>query len=89
MTARPLRCPRCRSRAAVFETTVGTLDWGLAEIDEHGIVRPVTFMDPPYINCENSGITTPYGSCGDPDCRHQWRLRRRFDPTLPDPNGIR
>jgi hypothetical protein len=93
MTARPLRCPRCGSAAAVIERVTAVLDWGLATIGADGVVRPVgRDAQPPCAMADNAeGAEIPYGRCDDSECLHQWRLRQRFDPTAlldtPNPEG--
>ena len=83
MNPRPLRCPRCDSPCDVVERVTVRLDWGAAVVGQDGIVRPEDpTVTPSYATAENSeGLPVPYGSCSADTCRHQWRLRRRFDPT--------
>lgn len=83
MNVRPLRCPRCCSSAAVVERVTARLEWGLAVVGPDGVVRPMDpDAQPPYVTAENAeGAPVPYGCCDSADCRHQWRLRQRFDPS--------
>lgn len=75
----------------MIERVTAVLDWGLATVGADGVVRP-TGHDalPPCAMADNAeGTEIPYGRCDDSECLHQWRLRRRFDPTalLPAPDG--
>lgn len=74
----------------MVERVTARLDWGAAVVGPDGVVRPEDpDVQPPYITAENGeGSPAPYGSCSADACRHQWRLRRRFDPTaaLDTPN---
>lgn len=80
----PLRCPRCGGQAAVAEDTIGYIDWGPAVVGDDGVVRP-QYPDPAdgyQTVVSDGGVTAVRGCCSDPGCRHQWRLRRRFEtPT--------
>ena len=85
MTARPLPCTRCGSPAAVAEDTVGYIDWGPAIIGDDGVVRP-QHPDPNdgyQTVVSDGGVTAVRGCCSNSECRHQWRLRRPFEPSLP------
>jgi hypothetical protein len=78
---RPLLCPRCRSAASVAEDTTGYIDWGPGVIGDDGVVRP-KHPDPAdeyQTVVSDAGITSTRGCCSNPACRHQWRLRRRFE----------
>jgi hypothetical protein len=58
------------------EDVDGTVDWGLAVVDENGTVRPA-------VQCMEFHKGDPIRTravCGNPNCEHQWTLRRRFDP---------
>jgi hypothetical protein len=79
MTSQPLACTRCGSPCAVAEDTEGCVDWGLAFIGEDGTVRPQS-PDPEGITAVVR-ILRVRACCTNPECRHQWALRRRFDPT--------
>lgn len=76
---RPLTCTHCGSRCGVVEDTEGCVDWGLAVVDEDGVVRPQ--------RPEPEGITAVVrilgvrAVCENPECQHQWKLQRRFDPA--------
>jgi hypothetical protein len=79
----PLGCPRCGSPSSIAEDVIGYLDWGDAIVGDDGIVRPAGHEpQPPTVMADNSEtVGKPRGCCNNPDCRHQWRLRRKFDPT--------
>lgn len=83
MPERILLCTVCRWPAAVVEDVTGYLDWGPAVIDETGTVRPADpKAQPPTPMPDNTESTgRPRACCTNPDCLHQWRLRRPFDPT--------
>lgn len=79
MTGQPLACTRCGSQCGIAEDTEGCVDWGPAVVGEDGVVRPQ--------GSEIEGITGVVrvlrvrACCLNPECLHQWTLRRRFDPT--------
>lgn len=79
MTNRPLFCTRCGGRCAVAEDTRGCMDWGLAVIDEDGVIRPES-PQPEGIEAVVEVLRTR-AVCQNPDCEYQWALRRRFDPV--------
>lgn len=78
-TGERLTCTRCGSWCGIAEDTEGCIDWGLAVIGDDGVVRP-QHPDP-------EGVTAVVRSlrvravCENPECRYQWTLRRRFDPS--------
>jgi hypothetical protein len=80
---RPLTCTRCGSPVAIAEDTAGVIDWGPAVITDDGTVRPAEpHQRPPVLMADNSDpVGRPRACCTNSDCLHQWRLRRRFDPT--------
>ncbi|MEV7154875.1 hypothetical protein AB0N77_09650 [Streptomyces misionensis] len=83
MTERILVCPKCRYPAGIAEDVCGSLDWGFAVIDEHGTVRPADPQQkPPVLSADNAEATgRTRACCSNDDCRHQWTLRRPFDPA--------
>lgn len=83
MTDRPLTCTRCGAPVGIAEDVTGFLDWGLAVIDADGIVRPANpHQTAPVLMADNADATgRPRACCLNPACRHQWRLRRRFNPA--------
>lgn len=78
-TAKRLTCSQCASRCGIAKDVEGCIDWGLAVIDEEGVVRPQ--------HSEPEGITAAVRTlrvcavCDSPECRYQRTLRRRFDPS--------
>jgi hypothetical protein len=76
MASRPLRCTMCGSQAGVVEDVDGTVDWGLALVDEDGTVRPAV----QYMEFHQGNPVRTRAVCSSPTCGHQWTLRRRFDP---------
>lgn len=83
MPTRLLTCTRCGSPCAVAEDTRGLIDWGPAVIGADGVVRP-QYPDPAdeyQTVTHDIGITNTRAVCSNPECGHQWTLRRRFDPT--------
>lgn len=83
MTARPLTCTRCGSQCGVAEDVESCIDWGPAVIDTNGVVRP-QHPDPNngYQDTQNAVATIRHRAfCINPECGHQWTLRRRFDPV--------
>ena len=83
MTDRPLVCTKCGSPCEVVEDVTGFLDWGPAVVGDDGIVRPANPAPrPPVLSADNAGVTgRPRACCSNAECRHQWTLRRRFDPA--------
>ncbi|MEU8623256.1 hypothetical protein [Streptomyces sp. NPDC048669] len=80
-TLRPLPCTRCGSPCRVVWDYTSVADWGTAVIDSMGTIRPAVqqvefFKGDPY---RSRAI------CEDPACRHQWTLRRPFEPEAPAP----
>jgi hypothetical protein len=78
-SGRLLGCTQCGSPAAVAEDTEGCVDWGLAVVDEDGVVRPQS-TDPEGVTAVTN-ILRVRACCTNPGCEYQWTLRRRFDPT--------
>lgn len=77
MTHRPLLCTRCGDRCAVAEDFTGYADWGVAVIDEEGIVRPAL----QHVDIYRGEPFRTRAVCQNPECEYQWTLRRRFDPV--------
>jgi hypothetical protein len=77
MTNRPLPCTRCGSQAGVAEDYEGHADWGLAVIDDDGVVRPASQQ----VEIFNGEPVRVRAVCSNDECGHQWTLRRRFEPT--------
>ncbi|MFC8065449.1 hypothetical protein [Streptomyces sp. NPDC057293] len=83
MSTRPLLCTRCRSQVGVVEDVESCIDWGPAVVDEGGVVQPG------YPNAEdNHQEVAPAmrtlrirAYCVNPECGHQWTIRRRFDTS--------
>jgi hypothetical protein len=73
----------------VVEDVTGYLDWGTAVIDDNGIVRPADpDAFPPYLTADNAEASGhPRACCESRECGHQWRLRRKFDPTRATSTG--
>jgi uncharacterized protein YijF (DUF1287 family) len=63
----------------VVEDVTGLADWGRAVIDDEGTVRPAAQRMDFY----RGDAIRARAVCSEPKCRHQWTLRRRFDPTAP------
>jgi hypothetical protein len=87
MAERPLLCTRCGSSVSVAEDTTGYIDWGPAVVGDDGVVRP-QYPDPgdeQQTVVSDAGITAARACCSNPECRHQWRLRRRFEAPDPTP----
>ncbi|MEU9014284.1 hypothetical protein AB0D12_31845 [Streptomyces sp. NPDC048479] len=84
MSTRPLACTKCGSQCGVAEDTEGCIDWGPAVIADDGTVRPQ------YPDAEDGyqAVTAVVRTlrvrafCVNPECRHQWTLRRRLDTTI-------
>lgn len=79
MTTRPLPCPRCGSPAGVAEDYEGHADWGLAVIDDEGVVRPAK----QHVDIYRGAPVRARAECSNAKCGHQWTLRRRFEPEAP------
>jgi hypothetical protein len=83
VSARPLVCPRCGQQCIVAEDVESCIDWGPAVVDSDGIVRP-QFPNPAdnQQDVHNAVETLRCRAvCINDACRHQWTLRRRFEPT--------
>jgi hypothetical protein len=76
MADRPLLCTRCGSPVGVAEDVTGHCDWGLAVVDDQGTVRPVKR----HMEFHKGDPVRVRAVCGNPECGHQWTLRRRFEP---------
>jgi len=76
MARRPLLCTRCHSPAAVAEDVTGHVDWGLGVIEDDGTVRPAV----QHMEFHKGAPVRTRAVCTNPTCRHQWTLRRRFQP---------
>ncbi|MDX3575942.1 hypothetical protein [Streptomyces sp. FL07-04A] len=87
MNRRALTCTRCGAPVIIAEDISGHLDWGLAVIGDDGVVRREEWdCEPRVLMADNSeAVGRPRACCTNPDCRHQWRLRRPFDPAAPTP----
>jgi hypothetical protein len=62
------------------EDTYGSIDWGPAVVDDDGVVRP-QFPDPEdgyQLIVYDGGISRTRAVCANPECLHQWTLRRSF-----------
>ena len=77
MAERPLLCTKCHSPAGVAEDFTGHADWGLAVIDDDGTVRPVK----QHVEIYKGDPVRARAVCSNDACRHEWTLRRRFEPT--------
>ena len=75
--SRPLLCTKCGSPAGVAEDYTGHADWGMAVIDDEGIVRPAK----QHVEIHKGDPVRVRAVCSNDDCGHQWTLRRRFEPT--------
>ena len=87
MADRPLLCTRCGTPVDVAEDTIGVIDWGPAIVGDDGVVRP-QYPDPSderQTVTSDGGITGVRACCTNPECRHQWRLRRRFEAPETSP----
>ena len=74
--SRPLLCTRCVHPVAVAEDVHAYVDWGAAVIDPDGVVRPAVKAFEFFAADPSQARAV----CQNADCRHQWKLRRRFDP---------
>lgn len=84
MTERILTCPKCRYPAdVVVDGTVHDV-WGAAVIDDEGIVRPVAKTAEVW----GGERLRTRAVCTNDDCRHQWTLRRRFEPPALAPAAL-
>lgn len=81
---RALACPRCGSQCSVAEDVESCIDWGPAVVGADGIVRPQhPNPEDGHQDVENAVRTLRCRAyCQNPSCRHQWTLRRAFDPTI-------
>lgn len=77
---RPLTCTRCSGPCEIAEDIAAVLEWGLAVVDDDGVIRLADPEEhPPTVMADNGdAIGRPRACCTE--CGHQWRLRRRFDP---------
>lgn len=86
---RPLLCTHCGQQVSIVEDIHTCADWGPAVIDEDGVVHPAV----KYFESFTQDPFRVRAFCINPDCRHQWTLRRRFDPERgkekpPEPRSI-
>jgi hypothetical protein len=83
----PLLCTKCSRQCGIAEDVESCIDWGPAVVDSDGIVRP-EYPDAKDGHQEvwNAVKTLRVRAfCIAPDCRHQWTLRRQFEPATPAP----
>ena len=83
MKERPLACTRCGGPVEIVEDTYGSIAWGPAVVDGDGVVRP-RYPDPKdgyQTVTHDGGIRQVRACCMGETCGHEWRLRRRFDPS--------
>ncbi|WP_097964997.1 hypothetical protein OG473_39340 (plasmid) [Streptomyces anulatus] len=78
---RPLLCTRCGDPVGIAEDVNGHVDWGQAVIDTTGTVRPAV----QHMEFHAGDPVRVRAVCHNPACRHQWTLRRAFEPTAPTP----
>ena len=78
MTARPLTCTRCGAPCGIAEDMEVMADYGLAVVGEDGVVRPAEGLI--GVHHEHATPLRARACCTNPECGHQWTLRRRFDP---------
>lgn len=85
MNAHPLQCTRCGEPVGVAEDVESCIDWGPAVIGDDGVVRPQhSDAEDGYQEVHNVVRTLRIRACCvNPDCRHQWTIRRRFDSNPP------
>jgi hypothetical protein len=83
VSTQPLLCTKCGNQCGVAEDVESCIDWGPAVVDEDGTVRPqYPDAEDGYQEVWNAQTTIRVRAfCVSPSCRHQWTLRRRFDPT--------
>jgi hypothetical protein len=86
---RPLLCTQCGQQVSIAEDVSAYADYGEAVIDSDGVVHPAVKSF--ELHADDPIRARAY--CTNPDCRHQWTLRRRFDPERgkekpPEPWGI-
>jgi hypothetical protein len=74
---RPLLCTKCGRQVGLAEDVNAHVDWGLAVIDDDGTVRP----GEQRMELHKDEPIRVRAVCSNNDCRHQWTLRRRFEPT--------
>lgn len=81
----PLTCTQCRSPVDVVEDIRSVLVWGPAVVDATGTVRPADpARRPPVVMADNAQtVGRPRACCTNPECGHQWRLKRPFSPMDP------
>ncbi|MBD9700688.1 hypothetical protein IHE56_00990 [Streptomyces sp. ID01-12c] len=73
----PLLCTKCHTPAEIVQDGTAWDDWGPAVIDDDGIVRPVAKT----AEFHKGDLTRTRAVCPNTRCRHQWTLRRRFEPN--------
>ncbi|WP_328336800.1 hypothetical protein [Streptomyces violaceus] len=85
MTIRPLLCTKCGSQCGVAEDVESCIDWGPAVIADDGTVQPeYPKAEDGYQEVWNAVKTLRTRAfCINPECRHGWTLRRRFEPVTP------
>lgn len=81
MTTRPLLCTKCGEPVGVVEDVVCHIAWGEAVIDAEGTVRPAE----QHMEFWRGDPHRTIAVCPKPTCRHQWTLRRAFEPTATTP----
>lgn len=79
MSAQPLACTRCGQPVEVVEHVEITVGYGLAMVDDSGVVRPASEVDP-YGSKQDSAPLRAVAVCPNAACRNRWTLRRKFDP---------
>lgn len=73
---RPFPCTRCGSQVNIGEESITWIDFGPAVIGPGGVVQAPQASTEGYVDEPNPYRT--YAICSNPECGHQWRLRRRF-----------
>ncbi|HEY6115777.1 MAG TPA: hypothetical protein VI172_07440 [Candidatus Dormibacteraeota bacterium] len=83
MTSRPLNCTKCGHQCGVAEDVESCIDWGPAVIADDGAVQPqYPRSDDGHQEVWNAVRTLRIRAfCVNPECLHQWTLRRRLDTT--------
>lgn len=77
--SRPLCCTRCGSPAEVVLDGEVHDVWGVAVIDDDGVVRPVAAKAEVW----GGEQLRTRAVCTSSDCGHQWTMRRRFETPTP------